>query len=133
MEREPQASRVDDRGIRPPRAYTLTRAPAPEGVVLLRLEGELDMAAAPALRGQIDAARAEGRVPVVLDLARVTFVDSSALRELLEGDERLRADGAQLLLAGMRPAVKRLLELTRAGDVLTAVPTVEQALERVAR
>src|SRR3954454_17047097 len=60
MERERQASRVDDRGIRPPRAYTLTRAPAPEGVVLLRLEGELDMAAAPALRGQIDAARAEG-------------------------------------------------------------------------
>ena len=133
MDGERQASRVDDRGIRPPRAYSVVRAAAPEGVVVLQLAGELDMAAAPALRGQIDAARAEGRAPVVLDLTAVTFIDSSALRELLEGDERLRADGAQLLLAGIRPVVARVLELTRASDVLTVVPTVQQALERVAR
>ena len=132
MQGDREAARVDDRGIRPPRAYSLARVDAPRGVVLLKLEGELDIAAAPALRGQIDAARAEGRAPVVLDLAQVTFVDSAALRELLEADERLRADGTELILAAPRPVLARLLELTRTTDMLTVCPTVEQALERVA-
>jgi anti-sigma B factor antagonist len=132
MKREREAARVDDRGIRPPRAYSLARVDAPRGVVLLRLEGELDIAAAPAIRGAIDGARAEGRAPVVLDFAEVTFVDSAALRELLEGDERLRADGAELVLAAPRPVVARLLELTSTSEMLTLSPTVEQALERVA-
>jgi anti-sigma B factor antagonist len=132
MKPEREAAQVDDRGIRPPRAYSLARVPAPRGVVLLRLEGEFDIAAAPALRDEIDAARGEGRAPVVLDLAELTFVDSAALRELLEADERLRADGAELILAGARPVMARLLELTHTSDVLTVVPTVEQALERVA-
>src|SRR3954469_11018723 len=132
MEGERQASRVDDRGIRPPRAYALTRAAAPDGVVLLRLEGELDMAGAPAIRGGIDAARAEGPAPVILDFAEVTFVDSAALREMLEGDERLRAAGAELILGAPPPVGARLLELTSTSDMLTVSPTVEQALERVA-
>jgi anti-sigma B factor antagonist len=132
MKREREAARVDDRGIRPPRAYSLARVDARGGVVLLRLEGELDMAAAPAIRGAIDAARAEGRAPVVLDFAEVTFVDSAALRELLEGDERLRADGAELVVAAPRRVVARLLELTSTSEMLTVSPTLEQALERVA-
>jgi anti-anti-sigma factor len=132
MQGDREAARVDDRGIRPPRAYSLARVDAPRGVVLLKLEGELDIAAAPALRGQVDAARAEGRAPVVLDLEQVTFVDSAALRELLEADERLRADGTELILAAPRPVLARLLELTRTSDMVTVCPTVEQALERVA-
>jgi anti-anti-sigma factor len=126
------SARVDDRGIRPPRAYAIGRRPAPSGVVLLALEGEFDMASAPALRGELDAARAERAAAVVLDLAKVTFVDSAALRELLEGDERLRAEGAHLLLAAVQPTLVRLLELTKTSGLVTVTATVEEALERVA-
>jgi anti-sigma B factor antagonist len=131
-ELERDLSRVDDRGIRPPRAYAVARRDAPAGVVLLELAGELDLAAVPALRGRLDAAREEAARAVVIDLGAVTFVDSSALRELLHADERLRADGAQLVLAALPPALSRLVDLTGVGGALTLAPTVEQALERVA-
>ena len=45
--------------------------------VLVTAEGELDMAAAGGLRGCLVEACEQG-LPVVLDLAAVTFVDSSA-------------------------------------------------------
>jgi anti-anti-sigma factor len=131
-ERHREPSRVDDRGIRPPRAYAVERRDAPAGVVLLTLEGELDLAAAPAMRGRLESARAEGARAVVLDFSAVTFVDSAALHELLLGHQRLQAGGAQLLVAGAARPVARLLELTGSAGVLTLVPTVEQALERVA-
>jgi anti-anti-sigma factor len=67
----------------------------------------------------------------VLDLAEVTFADSSALRELLRADAGLRADGSLLVIAAVPPVVERLLGLTRASDLLELAPSVEQALDRV--
>ena len=122
---------VDAHGIRPPSVYSMEAAEAPDGVALLELAGEFDLAAAPALRVGIAEAAGAGVRGVVLDMAEVTFVDSSALRELLRADTTLRADGVTLLLAGLRPPVNRLLELTRTTGVLATEATVEAALSRL--
>jgi anti-sigma B factor antagonist len=127
-----EQSSVDARGIRPPSVYAIEAYRTPEGVVVLALDGELDLAAAPALREQLDAARVSAPRGVVLDMTAVTFLDSSALREVLRAEEALRADGASLVLAAVRPPVARLLELTRTTNLVTAVPTVEEALQRAA-
>ena len=122
---------VDGRGIRPPNVYAISERPAPPGVVLLALQGELDVAAAPAARERLEDARARRPRGVVLDLADVTFADSSALRELLRADAALRGDGSLLVIAAVPPVVERLLTLTRASDLLELAPSVEQALDRV--
>ena len=127
-----EQSSVDARGIRPPIVYAIEAASTPEGVVVLGMDGEFDLAAAPALREQLAAARAGGPRGVVVDMTEVTFLDSSALRELLRADAALRADGAPLVLAGLRPPVARLLELTRTTGLLTVAPTVGEALRRAA-
>jgi anti-sigma B factor antagonist len=127
-----QESSVDARGIRPPSVYAIATHTRRDGVVVLSLEGEFDLAAAPALDEQLGAARSSGARAVVLDMTEVTFLDSSALRELLRADAALRAQGASLVLAGIRPTVARLFELTRTTGMLTAAPTVEEALERAA-
>lgn len=124
--------RVDRRGIRPPDAYVISERAAPAGVVLLVLHGELDLAAAPATRERLEQARARRPRGVVLDLAEMTFADSSALREVLRADAALRADGALLVLAATPPSVERLLRLTRTHDVLELAPTVGLAFERLA-
>jgi anti-sigma B factor antagonist len=121
---------VDARGIRPPSVYAIEVQGTPDGVVLLALEGEFDLAAAPAIRERLDAARAAGARGVVLDMSEATFVDSSALRELLRAEAALHADGVPLVLAAVRPPVARLLELTQTTGLLTAAPTVEAALQR---
>src|SRR5687768_1460313 len=81
------AAGIDARGIRPPAAFAIAERPAPDGVALLVLEGELDLAAAPALRAGIDGA-ASGRA-LVLDFADVTFIDSAVLKELLRARAEL--------------------------------------------
>jgi len=123
---------VDAHGIRPPDAYAIEVREPSGGALVLKLDGEFDMAAAPALREQLESARAADVRGVVLDLSDVTFVDSSGLRELLRATSAFRADGKALVLAALQPAVARLLELTRATDAVTVAPTVERALERAA-
>jgi anti-anti-sigma factor len=129
---EGDRARVDGRGIRPARAYSISERPAPAGVVALVLHGEFDLAAAPLARERFEQAGARGPRGVVLDMAEVTFADSSALRELLRADTALRRDGALLVIAAVSPPVARLLELTRAGDLLELAGTVEQALTQLA-
>jgi anti-sigma B factor antagonist len=128
-----EQSSVDAHGIRPPSAYAVEPREAPSGVVLLALEGEFDLAAAPVLRERLETAGTGGARAVVLDMSEVTFVDSSALRVLLRADAVLREHGVRLTLAALQPAVARLLELTRTTDALTLAPTVAQALERPSR
>jgi anti-sigma B factor antagonist len=93
-ERDPsiEQSSVDERGIRPPSVYAIDAREPVDGIAVLALSGELDLAAAPVLRERLDAARAGGGRGIVLDMAEVTFLDSSALRELLRADAALRAD-----------------------------------------
>jgi anti-anti-sigma factor len=125
-------SSVDAQGIRPPDAYVIEVREPSGGVLVLGLEGEFDLASAPVLREQLDAARAAADRGVVCDFSGVTFVDSSGLRELLRASAAFRADGKAFTLAGLQPAVIRLLELTGATDAIDTSPTLERALTQLA-
>jgi anti-sigma B factor antagonist len=127
-----EQSSVDARGIRPACVYAIEVRNTPNGVVVLALEGEFDLSAAPTLRERLDAVRTAGARGVVLDMSEVTFADSATLRELLRAEAALHADGVPLVLAAVRPAVARLLELTRTTSLLTSAPTVDAALQRAA-
>ena len=129
---EGESSRVDRRGIRPPDAYAVRRGPGSDGVVVIELQGELDLGAAPALDTHIRTALAERPRGVVLDMTGVGFVDSSALRVLLRARQGLADDGVELVLAGVAPQVRRLFELTKTDGLLPMAPTVADALGRVA-
>ena len=122
MQREP--IRIDEQGIKPPRAYSISDE-AVEGAVVIRLEGELDLAASASLRRHVESTA--GRA-LVLDLRLVTFVDSSALRELLRARTDLQARGDRLVLAAMAPALRRLLELTHTAPLFETAPTRDAAL-----
>jgi anti-sigma B factor antagonist len=59
----------------------------------LRLAGELDIASAPALDEAVRKALGEGVDRVLLDLAGLTFVDSSGLRLFIMLNARAKEDG----------------------------------------
>jgi anti-sigma B factor antagonist len=125
-------SSVDERGIRPPSVHTIEARSTPDGVVVLALTGEFDLAAAPELRERLAAARAAAPRGVVLDMTEVAFVDSSALRELLRADIALGEDGVPFVVCGVQPAVGRLFELTRTAGMLSTARTVEDAVAGLA-
>jgi anti-sigma B factor antagonist len=97
-----------------PRLQIAVTARADETLVLP--EGELDLATAADLEAVLLAHT--GRV--VLDLRRLSFVDASGLRVLLEAEARSRQDGMGLaFVAG--EAVRRLFELAAVPDQLTYI------------
>jgi anti-sigma B factor antagonist len=123
--------RVDEQGIRAPAAYEIAERPESGGVVVLELAGELDVAAASMLRERFEDALARAPAGVVADMALVTFADSSALRELLRADAAARAAGRRFVAAALPAVIERLLDLTRARDLLDVAPSVAEAIRRL--
>jgi anti-sigma B factor antagonist len=126
VEREP--TRIDAQGLRPPPAFALEEEHR-GGAVVLRLSGEVDVAASGAVRARVDGAAAG---PFVVDLSGVSFVDSSGLRELLRARMECERLGGRLVLACVPPVLDRLLDLTGTTAMFVVEPTVEAALARIA-
>jgi stage II sporulation protein AA (anti-sigma F factor antagonist) len=80
------------------------------GRVVVRAEGEIDVRTAPGLRRALDEAVAAGSGDLVVDMAAVTFLDSSGLGVLL-GRLRRMPPGRRLVLRRPRPTVRALLDL----------------------
>ena len=116
-------------GVEPAGAFTVESRPAPAGIALVELAGELDIAATSAVRSCVD--EAAGRRALVLDLSGATFVDSSMLKELLRAGAELDRYETRLVLAGIAPAVRRVLELTRTTDLFTIADDRAAALALV--
>jgi anti-anti-sigma factor len=121
---------VDERGIRPPPAFAIQELPAPPGTLLLRLIGELDLAASDGFRERVETAVAAGVRNVVLDMADARFIDSSMLKELLRANTATREAGGRLVLTDVQPPVERLLDLTRVREILIFAASREEALGR---
>ena len=86
--------------------------------VVLSPSGRLNMTTASLLRQSVAAEVEGGRARVVLDLAGVSFVDSSGLGAIV-GGLRIAAAGEQ---------VRTILDLTNLDRVLRPHDTVEDAL-----
>ena len=106
-----------DGGVEPAGAFTVEPRPAPQGVCLVELSGELDIAATAAVRTCVD--EAAGSRGLVLDLSGATFLDSSMLKELLRASAELARYDTPLVLADVPPAVRRVLDLTRTTTLFT--------------
>lgn len=112
-------------------AFEITKEAGPRACVV-RLSGDLDMAVVPELRRELDKTLEAGCVNVVLDLADVSYADSSALGLLVWLDHRLRPMGGRLVLAGARRDVGRILELSGLVTVAASIAmsaNVSAALE----
>jgi anti-sigma B factor antagonist len=78
----------------------------------LALEGELDLACVPRFEALLGSAFVMAD-HCVIELSRLTFVDSSGIRALLRARRRAGESGATLEIANPGPAVARVL--TEAG------------------
>ena len=80
---------------------------------LVRVSGELDLATAPQLSAVLLDAAGQSTLPVVLDLAGVTFIDSSALRTLVLAGRELADAGRKLQIGARSERVTKVLEMTQ--------------------
>jgi anti-sigma B factor antagonist len=95
---------------------------SPDGTVaVLSAEGEVDVATAPILRKQLDGLEAQAKT-IVIDLAGVSFLDSTGLGVLIGARRRLVADGVRMLVINAVPTVWRVFKITGLVEPLRVHP-----------
>ena len=95
----------------------MVRAGEPRDVLI---RGEMDLATAPELEAQVLRAFEGGPSAVVLDLAALTFIDSSGLRALVALSNQASERGSSLALKNVPRHAQRVLHLTGLADFFGA-------------
>jgi anti-anti-sigma factor len=94
---------------------------------LVALTGELDAATASYLYAALAKLEVEDAHHVVLDLAKLTFMDSTGLSMVVTEHTRLKRSGGTLTIFSPSSAVRRLFEITGLANELDIVPVSEEA------
>ena len=113
--------------------FDLDVATHDDGVAVVTVLGEVDVATAPALRQELLRLTTESSAPprLVVDMAGVDFLDSTGLGVLLGGLKRVRAKGGSLVLARAEPHVRKVFEITRVIEILPIHDDLDAALDAV--
>jgi anti-anti-sigma factor len=103
-----------------------------DGVALIRLVGEHDMATVVVVGEEIDEHLAAGD-GVVVSLMEAEFIDSSVVRELYRSDKALRKQGRRLVLhVATASIVQRLLEISGLSAALPCTGSLDEAFRLAA-
>jgi anti-sigma B factor antagonist len=101
------------------------------GRAVVEAAGEIDAYTAPRLRAVLEELPAPARYRVVVEMSRVSFMDSSGLGVLVGAHKRARNGGGALALAGASDRVLRVLRVTGLVRILVPFATLEEALAHV--
>jgi len=97
-------------------------------IVVVAVEGEIDVETAPELRECFDRLLAEGEHSYAIDMAGVEFIDSSGLGVLVAAHRRLTAAGGRIALASATPALRKVFQLTRTNRLFKLYDAVSDAI-----
>jgi anti-sigma B factor antagonist len=103
-----------------------------DGITVVRPAGErLDIEVASDFRAMLLSLIDQGQRRLVVDLADVSFIDSSGLGALVSALKTLKRsdNGGDVRLARVQAPVVSLLEIIRLNRVFTTYTTVEQAVQ----
>ena len=99
---------------------------------ILTLTGEVDIYTSPQLKEALRAGIEDGATILIVDLARVTFIDSAALGVLVGAAKRVRPKNGRLDIVCTDENICRLFEITGLDHVFGIYRTREEALRTAA-
>jgi anti-sigma B factor antagonist len=99
-----------------------------EDSIVIKLQGEVDLYAAPELKDHVNRAIESGKTKLVLDLTDATFIDSTTLGILVSGMKRLRPRGGMLAVLCPDPTMARIFDITGLNRMFSVHDTLDGAL-----
>jgi anti-sigma B factor antagonist len=103
-----------------------------EKYILIKLdEGKLNSLVSPQLKSELILTNTEGQRNIILDMSNVKYADSSGLSSLLVGHRLCKNSDGVFILTGINEAVSRLINISQLDNVITIVPTVEEAIDLI--
>ena len=106
---------------------------ATDGVHIVSVRGELDLATAPDLRKLLDDDLA-GEAPILIDLTACEFIDSTGIAVIVRawqqrrGDDGASSHGGLLGLCAPDKQVSRLLEVTGVDTTITVFADCDEGV-----
>lgn len=97
-------------------------------IKILTLSGRFDALTSPSVQSWLDEAIKTKPVQIVVNLAAVTFIDSTALSTLVAGMKRARQMEGDLRLCKLQQPVRMIFELTRLDKAFEIFPGEDEAI-----
>src|SRR5207244_1008171 len=91
--------------------------PLKEQPNVLPLEGEIDLHVSPEVAASLRTLIAKKPKHLVVDLSRVSYMDSSGLAVLIEGMQKVQEYGGKFALAGPQERVQHIFEISLASII----------------
>lgn len=99
----------------------------------LKLSGSLTIGHGDVLlRRQVDQAVEQGYSVLVVDFSQVTYMDSATVGQLAHSYQVVTHNGGNIALVGLRPKVRRLLQIMSFLDIFPVFDSLEDALQILA-
>src|SRR2546429_949630 len=98
---------------------------------VLPLEGEIDLHVSPRVAKSLAEMIERKPQRLVVDLSRVSYIDSSGLAVLIEGMQNVEEYGGKFILAGLQENVRPIFEIARLDQVFIIFPHVDAALAAI--
>jgi anti-anti-sigma factor len=96
------------------------------GTLTIELEGELDIASAPALEQLLGEVEHDRWPTVVVDLRHLSFIDSSGIRVLLAANRRIGGLSGRMVVRDASRPVRRTLAAIGADSILDLTDVIDQ-------
>jgi anti-sigma B factor antagonist len=120
-------------GLSPEQSLTVTaRSSSVEGVLVLRVVGEVDLATVGSLREQLHRYVPSEYRGVVLDCTEVSFLAGCGIGLLIEIAEQASTNGMMLRLVAQSRLVLRALQITLTDQQVPRASTVAEAIAQCA-
>jgi anti-sigma B factor antagonist len=109
--------------------FRMTAAHVTDATYVLALAGEIDLAQAAELDGELGSLVEEGTTQIIVDLLEVPFLESTALGVLLKYSRLLRSNGGELTLVTDDVRVRRVIEITGLANHFHLERTLSEAVD----
>ena len=100
------------------------------GAIIVSFSGDVDLESSPAARKILLECVGKHK-PVLVDLSKVGYIDSSGVASLVESLQSARKKGSDLLLVAVSEGALRVLQLARLDKVFTICDSIEDGLGRI--
>lgn len=97
------------------------------GTVVVTLAGEIDLQHSPSVRKHLMELMFDRR-DVLVDMAKVAYIDSSGIASLVEAYQMARKNTTRFVLVAVSLPALRVLQLARLDKVFTLADTMDAAL-----
>ncbi len=99
-----------------------------DDIPVLDVVGEIDIYTTPQFKEAVSEAIDQNKPAIVINMTKVTYMDSSGFGTLLSATKRLRPLDGALYLSGCNEAIQRMLQITRLNTIFGVYATEEEAV-----